>query len=205
LPKDLRIYAASDHAVGVDKTRNDATCLLIVGVDDNDDIYLIDCWWEKQPTDKVVTAMLNLMQKHKPLIWWAEKGHISKAIKPFLRKRMAEEKTYCRIEEVTPVANKVQRAQSILGRMAMKKVKLPKTSPWTQKAVDELLKFPNSRHDDFVDTLAWVGMGLDRMATPGGGLPKDNKMPEVGTFAWVKWDSEMRKKHERIHSATGGW
>ena len=205
LPKDLRIYAASDHAVGVDKTRNDATCLLVVGVDENDDIYLLDCWWEKQPTDKVVSAMLQMIQKHKPLIWWAEKGHISKAIGPFLRKRMAEEKTYCRIEEVTPVQNKVQRAQSILGRMAMKKVKLPKTSHWTQKAVDELLKFPNSRHDDFVDTIAWVGMGLDRLTSPGGVPVNTTKIPEVGTFAWVKWDSEMRKKHDRIHNTTGGW
>ena len=87
----------------------------------------------------------------------------------------------------------------------MKKVKLPKTSHWTQKAVDELLKFPNSRHDDFVDTIAWVGMGLDRLTTPGGTIVNKNKIPEVGTLAWVKWDSEMRKKEERNHNATGGW
>jgi len=205
LPTDLRIYAASDHAVGIDKTRNDATCLLIVGVDSNDDIYLIDAWWEKQPTDKVVTAMLALIKKHKPLIWWAEKGHISKSIRPFLRKRMAEERVYCRIDEVTPVANKVQRAQSILGRMAMKKVMLPKTSPWTQKAVDELLKFPNSRHDDFVDTIAWIGMGLDRTATPGGYVNNKSKIPQVGTMAWVKWDSEQQQKHDLNHNKTGGW
>ena len=205
LPKDLRIYAASDHAVGVDKTRNDATCLMIVGVDSNDDIYIIDTWWEKQPTDKVVDAMLALMRKHKPLIWWAEKGHISKAIGPFLKKRMAEEKTYCRIEEVTPVHNKVQRAQSILGRMAMKKVFLPKHSVWTQKAVDELLKFPQSRHDDFVDTIAWIGLGLSRLAAPGGAVVKDTKYPEVGTLAWVKWDSNQRRKQQRLVSATGGF
>ena len=205
MPTDLRIYAASDHAVGIDKTRNDATCLLVVGVDGNDDIYLIDAWWEKQPTDKVVTAMLNLIKKHKPLIWWAEKGHISKSIKPFLRKRMAEERVYCRIDEVTPVANKVQRAQSILGRMAMKKVLLPKVSPWTQKAVDELLKFPNSRHDDFVDTIAWIGMGLDRTSTPGGFVNNKQKIPEVGTMGWVKWGAEEQKKHDRMHNKTGGW
>ena len=52
LPSDLR-YAASDHAVGTDKTRNDATCLLIVGVDKNDDIYLLDAWWEKRSADKL--------------------------------------------------------------------------------------------------------------------------------------------------------
>ena len=48
LPKYLRIYAASDHAVGIDKTRHDLTCLLVVGVDENEDIYLIDCWWSRQ-------------------------------------------------------------------------------------------------------------------------------------------------------------
>ena len=176
-----------------------------MGVDHNDDIYLIDCWWQKQPTDKVVDAMLDLMRKHKPLIWWAEKGHISKAIGPFLRKRMAEEKVYCRIEEVTPVANKVQRAQSILGRMAMKKVQLPKSAHWTQGAVDELLKFPQSRHDDFVDTLAWIGMGLSRIASPGGAIVRDNRTPEVGTLAWVKFAGNEQKKLERMFNATGGW
>ena len=133
------------------------------------------------------------------------KGHISKSIGPFLKKRMAEERVYCRIEEVTPVANKVQRAQSILGRMAMKKVLLPKTAHWTQKAVDELLKFPNSRHDDFVDTIAWVGLGLERIATPGGAIKNQNQGPKIGTLAWVKWDSEQRKKQDRLQSATGGW
>ena len=205
LPSDLRIYAASDHAVGVDKTRNDATCLLVVGVDTNDDIYLLDCWWQKQATDKVVNGMLELMRKYKPLIWWAEKGHISKAIGPFLRKRMAEEKVYCRIEEVTPVHNKVQRAQSILGRMAMQKVLLPRQSHWTQKATDELLKFPNSRHDDFVDTIAWIGMGLSRLASPSGTIRQVTKLPEVGTLAWVKWDAAARAKENLVHSKTGGW
>ena len=205
VPDDMRIYAASDHAVGVDKTRNDATCLLIVGVDRNDDIFLLDCWWEKRTTDKVVDAMLELMRKWKPLIWWAEKGHISKAIGPFLRKRMGEEKVYCRIEEVTPVANKVQRAQSILGRMAMNKVLFPRQSVWTQKATDELLKFPNGRNDDFVDTLAWVGMGLARLTTPGGGIVKSDSLPKVGTLAWVKWDSAQRRKQQFLENKTGGW
>lgn len=205
VPDDMRIYAASDHAVGVDKTRNDATCLLIVGVDRNDDIFLLDCWWEKRTTDKVVDAMLELMRKWKPLIWWAEKGHISKAIGPFLRKRMGEEKVYCRIEEVTPVANKVQRAQSILGRMAMNKVLFPRQSVWTQKATDELLKFPNGRNDDFVDTLAWVGMGLARLTTPGGGIVKQDSLPKVGTLAWVKWDSQQRRKQQFLENKTGGW
>ena len=145
------------------------------------------------------------MKKWKPLIWWAEKGHISKAIAPFLKKRMAEEKTYCRIEEVTPIHNKVQRSQSIMGRIAMKKVKLPKHSVWTQKAVDELLKFPNARHDDFVDALAWIGMGLARLTSPGGIIKREDPTPKVGTLAWVKWDSMQRERANRVHNSSGGW
>jgi hypothetical protein len=89
--------------------------------------------------------------------------------------------------------------------MAMKKVLLPKVSPWTQKAVDELLKFPNTRHDDFVDTLAWVGMGLSRLAVPGGVVSKDDLIPEVGTMGWVKYASRQEQKEIKHNKATGGW
>tara|TARA_S200002703_G_scaffold21880_3_gene18497 strand:- start:5075 stop:6655 length:1581 start_codon:yes stop_codon:yes gene_type:complete len=192
LPDRLRIYASSDHAVGVDKTRNDFTCCIIIGIDDNDDIYVLDCWWERQPSDRVVKAMLELIKKHKPIIWWAEKGHISKAIGPFLKKRMLESRIHCAVHEVTPVANKVQRAQSIIGRMAMKKVFFPKVSGWSQKAVDELLKFPNGRYDDFVDALAWIGMGLGKLASPGE-VRKQQDEPKVGTIPWIKWASKWQE------------
>lgn len=203
LPEDLRIYAASDHAVGVDKTRNDATCLLIVGVSQDDDVYLLDVWWEKRPADKVVKAMLEMIKKWKPVIWWAEKGHITKAIGPFLRKRMHETRTHCLIEEVTPTANKVQRSQSIVGRMAMNRVFFPKTSFWTAKAVDELMKFPNSRHDDFVDALSYIGLGLGRLTAPGRMVAR-SEIPKSGTMGWVKWwtkQSELSAQYQ----LTGGF
>jgi predicted phage terminase large subunit-like protein len=202
LPSDLRIYAASDHAVGIDKTRNDRTCLLIVGVDHRDDIYLLDCFWQRAPADKTVQAMLDLMRRWKPLIWWAERGHISKSIGPFLRKRMLEERVFCRIEEATPVNNKVQRAQSIIARIAMDKVIWPKSAHWSQASVDEVLKFPNARHDDFVDALAWIGLGLSLQVSPGGAI-RGAMTPKPGTMAWIKWES---KQQERLNEEKGaGW
>ncbi len=203
-PKNLRIYAASDHAIGVDKTRNDYTVMIVVGVDENQDIYVLDVWWEMAPADKVVAAMLNLMRQWKPLIWWAEKGHITKSIGPFLRKRMVEEGVYCAVEEVTPVANKVQRAQSIQGRMAMGKVYFPTVAPWMVKATDELMKFPNARHDDFVDALSWVGMGLQRQHGPG--ITKNIRiLPKEGTLGWVKFDSDYRASIQQRQKAAVGF
>ena len=203
LPQDLRIYAASDHAIGEDKSRNDATCMIIGGVDTFGDLYILDVWWEKAGSDKQVEAMLKLAKQWKPVLWFAEKGHISKAIGPFLRKRMQEDRTYFSIQEVTPVANKVQRAQSIMGRMSMKKVRFPRHAHWFMEARDQMLKFPNARHDDFVDALAWLGRAVNQMATPS--VEKKKEGPAYGTLGWLKEDAKYRESVKQLEANLRGW
>lgn len=204
LPDDLRIYAASDHAIGTDKKRNDATVMIIGGVDKYGDIWILDVWWEKKGSDAQVDAMLRLAKRWKPLLWHAEKGHISKAIGPFLRKRMQEERTYFSINEVTPIENKVQRAQSAIGLMSLKKIKFPKHAVWVQDAIDELLKFPNARHDDFVDALAWLCRSVDRMAQPSSGKPRDTA-DKPGTLGWLKSSSKRIEQRKRLETSLKGW
>ena len=75
----------------------------------------------------------------------------------------------------------------------------------TQKALDELLKFPNARFDDFVDALSWIGMGLDRLSTPIGYSPRKDGVPEVGTIQWIKFDSEQRERQNFINNSSGGF
>ena len=203
LPDRLRIYAASDHAVGV-KQENDRTCMLVVGVDDRGCIWLLDCWWRRAKTDVVVEQMITMMDRWKPLRWWAESGHISKSIGPFLMKRMAERRVYCHISEQVPSKDKSTRAQSIQGRMSMGFVRFPMFEGWFEDAKQELLKFPEGRHDDFVDTLAHIGLGLDKIVN---GTPQpvvESRGPRVGSLAWVKQASEYRKRQERVlHNLRG--
>ena len=199
LPDDLRFYCSSDHAVGT-KERNDPSCFLKVGIDKQDNIYIVDCIWRRMPTDEAVEAMLAMAGGNmRPLLWWAERGHISKSIGPFLYKRMGETGTYINLVEVTPVADKETRAQSIAARTAMGKVYFPKVSWWTEKAINEMMAFPNGTRDDFVDALAYIGLGLQSQFGPSK-APTKPKIEE-GTLAWLKRNTRMAEERARA----GDW
>ena len=200
MPKkeDLRFYAASDHAVSTAQDR-DKTCCGIMGVDKDANIWIMpDIIWGRYTTDYVVEQMISLMSKFKPLFWWAEKGHISKSIGPFLRKRMLERSVFCPILEVTPTHDKKTRAQAINGRMAQRMVYFPSFAPWWGEARDQLLKFPFGSHDDFVDMLAWLGLGLGLQHIPVRKKPRDEG-PKVGTLGWIKAEGK------RTLTNSAGW
>jgi len=205
LPKNLRKYGASDHAV-TEKQENDATVLGCVGIDENDDIWVLpDVVMERMETDATVEELLAQMRTHTPMVWWAENDVIRKAIGPFLRKRMIEESVYCMIDPMTPSRDKRARARSIQGRMQMRKVRFPKFASWWPEAENELLKFPNGTHDDFVDWIAWIGLGLDREIGATRAMPKDTNVIQVGSMAWIKAAHNKQSKHEQLQKASGGF
>jgi hypothetical protein len=203
LPENLRFYAASDHAVGT-KQRNDPSCFGKAGVDEHDNLWLTDLFWEKAPTDRAVEQMLLMgTGKTAPLIWWAEKGHISMSIGPFLYKRMLETGIYLNIRELTPSVDKPQRAQSIIGRVALRKVFIPHGLVW-DRAVEQLLAFDNGTHDDFVDMLALFGLGLQSQFGKTAPSPKQAE-PKFGTSAWLKYMDEHKAKQRQPAGTHGGF
>jgi len=203
LPKNLRYYAASDHAVSTKQDR-DKTCLIVVGIDEHDGIWIVDVWWQHATSDRVVEAMLERMGKFRPLFWWAERSHISKSIGPFLRKRMLETQTFCALVEVVPNADKQTRAQSIQGRMEMGRVHFPERAPWWPEARDELLKFPNAAHDDFVDALAYVGLGLAQQVGAGVARIKTSTVKK-GSFREFLGESNRQRRAAVAEASARGW
>jgi predicted phage terminase large subunit-like protein len=201
LPDKLRMYAASDHAVSI-LARRDYTVLLAGGVDKHGALYFTDCIWQRITSDKQVEFMLEMARTKNVQLWFAEKGQITKSLGPFLRKRMGETNTYFNVVEMNPAGDKEQRAQSIAARIAMGSVYFPRNAPWTERAIAEMLSFPNGVHDDFVDALSLFGLGLRSQFSARSPAKEESTIPKFGTLAWTKWLSTYQKEQR---TETGGF
>ncbi len=201
---DMNIYAASDHAATT-KSHSDPSVLGCVGVDKDDNIYILpDLIWEKMETDRTVEEMIALMKRRKPKLWFAESDVIKKSIGPFLRKRMQQERVYTPVLDMpTKQADKMMRARSVQGRLALGTVFFPRFAGWTENAVQEMLRFPNGAHDDFVDFMAWIGIGLDSIRAPGVSGVANVDTPTRGTFGWLKWQTRRSENQRKLRNA--GW
>ncbi len=159
----MRIYGASDYAVT--EGGGDYTVHMVVGVDPNDDIYILDLWRKQTSSDVWIDELIRLIRRYKPLQWEEESGQILKSLDPFIIRRMREEQVYCYRKQVASASDKPTRAQAIRGRMAMGKVYFPKNEPWVEQLTNEMMKFPNGSNDDQVDVLGLIGRMLDNMIT----------------------------------------
>ena len=187
-PKHLRIYGASDYAVT--DGGGDYTVHIVIGVDPNDNIYVLDLWRGQTASDVWIKSWLDPVKIHKPLLWVEEQGQIVKSIGPFLEKRMREERTYCRREQVASAADKPTRSRSIQARTSMGKVYLPSKAPWLAEFQSELLTFPAGKHDDQVDAFGLIGRMLDDLVPAS--VPKVVTPPVRDAYRKPTTDSGWR-------------
>lgn len=206
LPKKLQFYGASDHAVST-KQMADKTVLGCVGVDESDDIWVMpDIKWDRIETDVTVEEMILQMQRHEPNLWWMESELISKSFGPFLRKRMREDRVYTYLKPVTPSKDKLTRARAIQGRMQMRKVHFPRFATWWPDAKAQMLKFPFGTHDDFVDWLSHIGLGLNTMLkAERRQMANDNHAPRSGSIEWILNRTRIEGLAKARETANGGW
>jgi len=164
----LRKYGAWDFAIGKND-RNDYTVGITIGIDQLDNMYIIDVVRKRMDGFEIVESVLDSYETWRHSIIGLEKGHIESAIGPFLEKRVEERKLYEAffLDLKTGRRDKEARARAIQGRMQQGKVFFPKDAPWVDLLISELLRFPYGEHDDQVDALAWIGLMMTEYAALG--------------------------------------
>ena len=159
--EQLSVYGASDYAVTSDG--GDYTVHAVVGVDPEENLYLLDLWRGQTTSDVWVDKWCDLVLKWKPIGWAEENGQIAAGIGPLRDKVSRERRAYCAVRKFPTRGDKAVRAQSIRGQMAMRGLYVPVHAPWFPTLRSELLAFPAGAHDDQVDALGLIGQVLDRM------------------------------------------
>lgn len=173
---ELNFYTAWDFAIG-EKEQNDYSVGITVGVDKHDRTFVVDVQRGHWGTMELVDKVLEVYKTWRPAITGLERGHIEMTLRPFLEKRIREERlTSFYIEELNPgKRDKVARARSIQGRMQQGLVYFRKNCNATAALVAEMMRFPNGIHDDCVDAMAWIGQMLSLLVRPREKAPPPKK------------------------------
>ena len=173
-PELLTIYAAWDFAIGKNET-NDFTVGVVIGLDVDGNFWLLDVRKGRWGSDEIINEMIDVQRTWHPVSQGAEQGQIQMSIGPFLEKRIQEERVWeLHIEPLkTGRRDKPARARTLQGMMQALRVKFPLGAPWLDDLINEMLRFPNGKHDDQVDAFAWVALMINEMTQPH--LPKPPK------------------------------
>jgi predicted phage terminase large subunit-like protein len=190
--EQMVIYSAWDLAIGT-KEHNDYTVGIVIGLDRNEDIWVLDLIRGKWNAMEIVQQIIDVYLRHRPAVNLIEKSHVEMSIGPYLEKAKQEYRVPEAYFQSLPTGrrDKMARARGIQGRLQEGRVYFPKDQPWVNALHAEMLTFPYGKHDDQVDALAWIGLYLTELYTARG--PKIKRA--------ISWREKLDKF---VISATGG-
>jgi len=148
LPIKFDVIIQSWDPAAVVSSKADYSACVTLGVF-NQMIYVIDIFRERLSYSQLKAMVVEKYKDYKPLIVLIENkmsGHalISELLQEYLMP----------VSGVDPKIDKVTRFLSISGMFDSKKVVLPKSHPLIVDFINELTSFPESEHDDMVDSLS---------------------------------------------------
>ena len=153
---DLQVYQAWDFAISEDAD-SDYTVGACIGQDSRDSLYLLDLKrFRMRDGGYIVDEILDFANQWNADLLGFEDGQIWRAIEFQFKKRCEERRQYPAFELLKPLTDKMVRASPLRGRMQLMKVFFDRDAPYFTDMQKELLHFPQGKHDDIVDALAWA-------------------------------------------------
>ena len=159
--KELQVMTFVDPAISQKQTA-DSTAIVTVWLDKkNNDVYVLDIRHWKMLPDEIISNVFNVVDTYKPLKVGIETNQFQKMLEIELRKKMREKWNFFNLEWQTSSMNKEAKVVSVLqprysnGTMLHMK---RGANVWELEV--QLMKFPNGKHDDIVDSLSMAVMML---------------------------------------------
>jgi predicted phage terminase large subunit-like protein len=151
------IIISADTSSGKNKNTGDNSCFTVAGLRDGD-IYVLEVVVGKFAFHELKNVIEILYFKYKPNYFFIEdKSSGESLIQEFKNKKFVNP-TNGNLEQISiiatmPKASKEDRLEAVKYFFANGKVKIPEQAKWVAEWQYELSNFPNTKHDDRVDSI----------------------------------------------------
>lgn len=149
-PEDLRIYQTVDLATSTD-FNSDYFALLTFGVDKEYNVYILDLFLGHLEFPDQVKTIQRYYNKWLPLRVGIESVSYQVSMEQWLR-----EKTNIPVIKLKTSTDKVTRALRITPYFENGKIKIMRDIPFKNLLEEQMLQFPNGKHDDIVDVVSYM-------------------------------------------------
>lgn len=186
VPKKLYIICTLDPAIS-EKKSADYTAIPIVGIDTQNNFWVLDYVRAHFKPFDVIKAMLLMYQKWHPHAFGVEVNGFQKVLKWELDRAMAKAGVFLPIQEIKhTVTSKEMRIRALQPYFEQGKVFIRKSN--MTELEDEIMAYPKSRHDDLLDALS---MAIEIQSTPfdpdaENQTPEDEREEYLRTHRWLR-------------------
>lgn len=150
----LNRYMAIDPAIS-DSKDSDYSAIVVVGVDKNNNLYVLDYLRERLTPNDLIEAIFRMRKHWTPIKTGIEVFAFQKALQYEIRDRMRKKGEFFVLEAFTTDTRtgKTTRIKGLQPRFENKTVYLKRDM---DEMEDELLRFPLSNRDDLIDALSYT-------------------------------------------------
>jgi predicted phage terminase large subunit-like protein len=150
----LNKFICVDPAISENKEA-DYTAMVCIGVDANNDWYILDIWREHCLPKKMIDQIFYWDDKWKPISTGIETFAFQKVLKYFLQDEMRKRNHFIPIKELgSTERSKEERIKGLQPRYESGSIFHSSMLPNLDYLEDELLRFPKGKNDDVIDALS---------------------------------------------------
>ena len=185
-PKNLNIFAVCDPAVS-QASYADYSCILIIGVDYENNWYVLDVLRDKWTVGGLIENLFAVNALWKPVTISIEVIGQAQGLMTPIHDEENRRNKYLPLYEITarPDVKKEMRIRSVLQpRFERGKIFIKRSMTDLE---EEILKFPRSKHDDMIDAMT----DMDEISFTAE--EPETKDPSTGNF----FEDALRKKAEK--------
>lgn len=159
--RNIQYYTMVDPAIGQLKT-SDKTAIVTIGVDEFNNWFVRNIIYGRMLPNEIIANIFANWEVYHPRKVGVEMVAFQKSLRYALTDEMRRRNIFLPLEELKASSSKRERIDGLIPRYANNSIFHLQTCPYRDILEEELLWYPNGKHDDIIDALAY---GL-QIATP---------------------------------------